>query len=190
MTDNPRDDHKIVLWVKENSHVMLFCRQSLLQLRSHSYFLSHTLMGSIYLCHMDLSLVASCNGVMTKRLMVPRRNQEPTMVHTWLSCSARAGIVVNSCDPLWDYTDVLSFVDLISKWSRHFVSICRDILTKSIFKYPVRFHLMNLRLSPALGVTCFSTLKILIQISGRDSFKGGRLWHPRCQFRVMSGDLS
>jgi hypothetical protein len=66
-------------------------------------------MGSIYLCHMDLSLVASGNGVMTKRLMVPRRNREPTMMHTWLSCSARAGIAVDSRDPLRDYTDVLFF---------------------------------------------------------------------------------
>jgi hypothetical protein len=32
-----------------------------------------------------------------------------------LSCSARAGIAVNSRDPLRDYTDVLSFVDIISK---------------------------------------------------------------------------
>jgi hypothetical protein len=45
--------------------VMLFCQQSLLQLRSHSYFLSHTLMGSIYLCYVDFSLVAFGNGVMT-----------------------------------------------------------------------------------------------------------------------------
>jgi hypothetical protein len=65
--------------------------------------------------------------------MVPRRNREPTMVHTWLSCSARAGIMVNSCDPLWDYTDVLSFVNILSEWSLHFVSACRDILSKSIF---------------------------------------------------------
>jgi hypothetical protein len=33
-------------------------------------------------------------------------------------------------------------------------------------------------------------LKILIRISGRDSFKGGRLWHPRCQFCVTPRDLS
>jgi hypothetical protein len=58
-------NHKIILWVEENSHVMLFCQQSLLQLRSHSYFLSHTLMGSIYLCYVDFSLVAFGNGVMT-----------------------------------------------------------------------------------------------------------------------------
>jgi hypothetical protein len=47
--------------------------------------------------------------------MVPRRDREPTMVHTWLSCSARAGIVVNSCDPLRDYTDVPSLVDPLSE---------------------------------------------------------------------------
>ena len=31
----------------------------------------------------------------------------------------------------------------------------------------------------SLGVTCFSTLKNLIRISGRDSVKGGRVWHPQ-----------
>jgi hypothetical protein len=36
---------KIVLWVEENSHVRLFCQQSLPQLQSH--FLSHILMGCI-----------------------------------------------------------------------------------------------------------------------------------------------
>jgi hypothetical protein len=65
--------------------------------------------------------------------MVPWRNREPTMVHTWLSCLARAGIAVNSSDPLRDYTDVLSFVDILSKWSWHFVSICHGITSKSIF---------------------------------------------------------
>jgi hypothetical protein len=73
-------------------------------------------MGSIYLCHVDFSLVAFGNGIMIKRLMVPRRNREPPVgAHTRLSCSARAGIMVNSRDPLRDYTDVLSFVDILSK---------------------------------------------------------------------------
>jgi hypothetical protein len=72
-------------------------------------------MGSIYLCYVIFSLVVFGNGIMTKRSMVPRRDREPTMVHTWLSCSAHAGIVVNSCDPLRDYTDVLSFVNILSK---------------------------------------------------------------------------
>jgi hypothetical protein len=58
-------DPKIVLRVDENSHVMLFFQQSLHQLRSHSYFLSHTLMGSIYLCYVKFSLVTFGNGVMT-----------------------------------------------------------------------------------------------------------------------------
>jgi hypothetical protein len=48
--------------------------------------------------------------------MVPQRNREPPVgAHTCLSCLARAGIVVNSRDPLRDYTDVLSFVDILSK---------------------------------------------------------------------------
>jgi hypothetical protein len=79
LPNNPCGDHKIVLRVEENSHVIPFCRQTLLQLRSHSYFLSHTLMGSIYLCYVDFELVAFGNGIMTKRLMVPRRNREPPM---------------------------------------------------------------------------------------------------------------
>jgi hypothetical protein len=72
-------------------------------------------MGSIYLCYVDFILVVFSNGVVAKRPMVPRRNREPTMVHTWLSCSARVGIVVNSRDPLRDNTDVLSFVDTLSE---------------------------------------------------------------------------
>jgi hypothetical protein len=36
-------------------------------------------------------------------------------VQTWLSCLARAGIAVNSHDPLRDYTDVLSFLDALSE---------------------------------------------------------------------------
>jgi hypothetical protein len=58
-------------------------------------------MGSIYLCHVDFSLVAFGNGIMTKRLMVSRRNLEPPVsVHITLSCSACVGVTVNSRDPL------------------------------------------------------------------------------------------
>ena len=126
-------------------------------------------MGSIYLCHVDLSLVASGNGVMTKRLMVPRRNREPTMVHTWLSCSARAGIAVNSRDPLRDYTDVLSFVDTL----RMIAAFCLNMSRYSIqiyLQYLVRYPLMNLHLSSAWELHASPPLKILIRISGRDSF--------------------
>jgi hypothetical protein len=44
---------------------MLFYQQSLLQLRSHSYFLSHTLIGSIYLCYVNFLLVVFGNDVTT-----------------------------------------------------------------------------------------------------------------------------
>jgi hypothetical protein len=111
-------------------------------------------------------------------------------VHTWLSCSARAGIAVNSRDPLRDYTDVLSFVDIISKWSLHFVSTCRDILSKSIFRIlsdPISWICIHLQ--PRSYMLLHPWIS---SFESRDEilFKGGRLWHPRCQFRVMSGDLS
>jgi hypothetical protein len=48
--------------------------------------------------------------------MAPQRNREPPVgAHTWLSYSARAGSTVNSRDPLRDYTNVLSFVNILSK---------------------------------------------------------------------------
>jgi hypothetical protein len=139
----------IIKWfsmLNKNSHLMLFCQQSLLQLQSH--FLSHTLMGSIYLCYVDSSLVAFGNDITTKRPMVPRRNREPTMVHTWLSCSARAGIMVNSRDPLRDNTDVLSFVE----FSQVIAAFCLNMSRYSIqicLHYLVRYPLMNLHLSSA-----------------------------------------
>ena len=122
--------------------------------------------------------------------MVPRRDREPTMVHTWLSCSTRAGIAVNSRGPLRDYTDVLSFVDILSKWSLHFVSTCRDILSKSIFRIlsdPISWICIHLQ--PGSYMLLHPWIS---SFESRDEilFKGGRLWHPRCQFRVMSGDLS
>jgi hypothetical protein len=147
-----------------------FCQQSLLQLRSHSYFLSHTLMGSIYLCYVDFLLVVFSNGVATKRLMVPRWNREPPVgAHTRLSCSARAGIVVNSCDPLRDYTDVLSFVNILSEWSLYFVSICHDILSKSIDSILLDPISWIFHLSSVWELHASPPLKILIRISRRDS---------------------
>jgi hypothetical protein len=137
---------------------MLFCQQSLLQLRSHSYFLSHTLMGSIYLCYVDFLLVVFSNGVAIKRLMVPRQNREPTMVHTWLSCSARAGITINSRDPLQDYTDMLSFVDILSS--------DRCILSQYVAIFYPNQSLVSCQIPShkfasisSMGVTCFSTLE-------------------------------
>jgi hypothetical protein len=72
-------------------------------------------MGSVYLCYVDFSLVVFGNGVMTNDRWCRDETESILWVHTWLSCSACAGIVVNSRDPLWNYTDVLYFVDILSQ---------------------------------------------------------------------------
>jgi hypothetical protein len=45
--------------------------------------------------------------------VVPWRNRGPSVcAHTWMCCSARAGITVSSCNPLWDYVNALSWHNL------------------------------------------------------------------------------
>jgi hypothetical protein len=68
------------------------------------------------------------------------------------------------------------------------VAFCLNMSRYSVLiylQYLVRWHLMNLHLSSTWKLHASPPLKILIRISGRDSFKGGRLWHPRCLFHVM-----
>jgi hypothetical protein len=187
--DNLHVDHKIILWVEESSHVMLFCQQSLLQLWSHSYFLSLSLMGSIYLCHVDLSLVAFDNGIMTNDWWC--RDEIKSLLwctHGWAARHALVSrlIVVIHCETIWCATfcghSLKVVVAFYLNMSRCSVQI--------YLSYRVRYHLMNLHLSSAWELHASPPLKILIRISGRDSFKGGRLWHPRCLFRVMTEDLS
>jgi hypothetical protein len=53
--------------------------------------------------------------------MVPRRNRGPPVnVHTWLCCSARAGVMVSSCNPLWDYINMLSGHNLVLPCMIHY----------------------------------------------------------------------
>jgi hypothetical protein len=131
--DNLRINHKIILWVEESSYVMLFCQQSLLQLRSHLYFLSHTLMGSIYLCYVDFSLVAFGNDVMTNDWWC--RDEIESLLwartHGWAARYAlvsRLIVVIH-----YKTTPMCYLLWTLLEWSLHFVSICRDILTKSVF---------------------------------------------------------
>jgi hypothetical protein len=135
-------NRRIIMWCS-------FCQQPLLQLLSHSYFLSHTLMGSIYLCYVNFSLVTFGNGIMTKRPMVPRRNREPPVgAHTWLSYSARAGIAVNSHNPLWNYTDAV----FCGYSLKVIAAFCLNMLwcsTQIYLQYLVRPHIINLHLSLA-----------------------------------------
>jgi hypothetical protein len=115
-------------------------------------------MGSIYLCYVHFSLVAFGNGVMTKRPMVPRRNREPPMVHTWLSCSARASIAGNSCDPLRDYIAVLSFVNIILS-DRCILSQYVAVFYPNLSSVSCQIPSHEFASIFSLGVTCFSTLK-------------------------------
>ena len=58
--------HGVIMTSSRSWRVLMwcsFCQQSSLQLQSH--FLSHILIGSIYLCYMDFLLVTFGNGVMT-----------------------------------------------------------------------------------------------------------------------------
>jgi hypothetical protein len=53
--------------------------------------------------------------------MVPWRNRgPPANVHTWLCCSAQAGITVCSHNPLWDYIDMLSLHKLFLPREIHY----------------------------------------------------------------------
>jgi hypothetical protein len=117
LPDNLHGDHEIVLRVEENSHVLVFfANKSMIQLLSY-YYSSEVYSHGLHLSMSHaFSLVTFGNGVMTKCSMVPQQNREPPVgAHTWLSFSARAGIAVNGHDPLWNSTDVLSSVDILSK---------------------------------------------------------------------------
>jgi hypothetical protein len=79
---------------------------------NHSYRWSHfcilsSLPSLIVLCEISywLYLVMA----LWLKLTMPRQNRGPSVcAHTRLCCSARAGIMVSSCNPLWDYINVLS----------------------------------------------------------------------------------
>jgi hypothetical protein len=54
-----------------------------------------------------------CNGVMVKNVWY--RDETESLLYTGFCCLAHAGIEVSSHDPLWNYTDVLSSIDLSLK---------------------------------------------------------------------------
>jgi hypothetical protein len=54
-------------------------------------------------------------------LMMPRRNRGPSVcAHTRLCCSARAGIMVSSHYPLWDFINMLSWHNLFLTCEIHY----------------------------------------------------------------------
>jgi hypothetical protein len=162
---------------------MLFCQQSLLQLRAHSYFPSHTLMGSIYLCYVKFSLVASSNGIMANDWWC--RDETESLLWCTHGSAARHALVSQLIVLIHCETTMMCYLLWIFSQSdrcilSQYVAMFYPNLSSVYCQIPSHeFHL-----SPAWELHASPPLKILIRISGRDSFKGGRLWHPRCQFRV------
>ena len=155
--DDLRVDHKIVLWVEENSHVMLFCQQSLPQLQSH--FLSHILKGSIYLCYVNFLLVAFGNDVMTNDWWC-RDETESLMwarTHGWATRHAlvsRLIVVIHyetilMCYLLWTFSQ--SGRGILSQY----VTVFGPNLSSVSCKIPSHEFASIF----SLGVTCFSTLE-------------------------------
>jgi hypothetical protein len=146
---------------------MLFCQQSLLQLQSH--FLSHTLMGSIYLCYVESSLVTFGNGVMTNDWWC--RDETESLLwctHGWAARHALVSwliVVIHYetilvCYLLWILSQVITAFCLNMPW--YSIQI--------YLHYLIRSHLIILHLSPAWELHASPPFKILIRISGRDSF--------------------
>jgi hypothetical protein len=167
--NNLRVNHKIILRVDENSHVMLFCQQSLLQLRSYSYFLSHTLTGSIYLFYVNFSFVAFGNGIMTNDWWCHDETESLLWcTHGRVARHARVSwlIVVIHYETilmwclLWTFSQVITAFCLnMSRYS-----------TQIYLQYLVKSHLMKLHISSTWELHVSPPLKIPIRISGRDSF--------------------
>jgi hypothetical protein len=156
--DNLCVNHKIILWVEENFHVMLFCQQSLLQLRSHSYLLSHTLMGSNYRCYVNFLLVAFGNGVMTNDWWC--RDETESLLwctHGWAVRHAqvsRSIVVIHygttpMCCVLWTF----------SQSGRGILSQYVAIFYPNLSSVSCQMTSHEFASIFSLGVTCFSTLK-------------------------------
>jgi hypothetical protein len=146
-------------------------------------------MGSIYLCCINFLLVAFGNGVMTNDWWC--RDETESLLwctHGWAARHALVSrlIVVSITRLYW--------CAIFCGYSLRMVAaFCLDMSRYSnqiCLQYLVRYPLIILHLSSVWELHASPPLNILIRISGRDSFKGGRLWHPRYQFCVTSRDLS
>jgi hypothetical protein len=135
-----------------------FCRQSLLQLRSHSYFLSHTLMGSIYLCHVVFSLVMFSNGVRLNDWWCHDETESLLWcTHGWASRHAlvsRLIVVVHYETILMCY---LSWI--FSQSDRCILSQYVAIFYPNLSSVSCQIPSREFASIFSLGVTCFSTLK-------------------------------
>jgi hypothetical protein len=153
-----------------------FCQQSLLQLRSHSYFLSHTLMGSIYLCYVDFSLVTFGNGVMTNDRWC--RDETESLLwctHGWAARHAQVSWLIVVIH--YGTTPRSYLLWTFSQSDRHilsqYVAICYPNLSSVSFHIPLmNLHLSSvwkLHASPPLRVLFESRDEILLRGEGCDT---------------------
>jgi hypothetical protein len=156
--DNLRINHKIILSVEESSHVMLFCQQSLLQLRSHSYFLSHTLMGSIYLCYVDFSWVMFGNGIMTNDWWC--RDETESLLWCTHGWAARHALVSRLIVVIHYGTTPRSYLLwTFSQSDRHILSQYVAMFCSTLSPVSCQIPSHEFTSIIGLGVTCFSTLE-------------------------------
>jgi hypothetical protein len=167
----PHIKYRINLWLiipvmikkgfSELKKILMWCsfgQQSLLQLRSQSYFLSHTLMGSIHLCYVDFSLVTIGNGVMTNDRWC-RDDTESLLwcTHGWAARHAlvsRLIVVIHygtilMCYLLWT----------LSQNDRCILSRYVAIFYPNLSSVSGQIPSHEFASISSLGVTCFSTLK-------------------------------
>jgi hypothetical protein len=135
-----------------------FGQQSLLQLRSDSYFLSHSLMGSIYLCYVNFSLVTFGNGVMTNDRWC--RDETESLLwctHGWAvryALVSRLIVVIHyktilMCYLLW----------IFSQSDRCILSQHAAIFYPNLSFVSCQIPSHEFASISSLGVTCFSTLE-------------------------------
>jgi hypothetical protein len=137
---------------------MLFCQQSLLQLRSHSYFLSHTLTGSIYLCYVNFSFVVFGNGIMTNDWWC--RDETESLLwctHGWATRHAlvsRLIVVIH-----YGTTPMCCVLWTLSQSGRGILSQYVTVLRPNLFSVSCQMTFHEFASIFSLGVTCFSTLE-------------------------------
>jgi hypothetical protein len=136
--------------------VKLCCQQSLLQLQSP--FLSHTLMGSIYLCYVEFSLVMFGNGVMTNDWWC--RDETESLLwctHGWAARHAlvsRLIVVIH-----YKTTPMCYLLWTLSQNDRCILSQHAAIFYPNLSPVSCQIPSHKFASISNLGVTCFSTLK-------------------------------
>jgi hypothetical protein len=163
---------------------MLFCHQSLLQLQSH--FLSDTLMGSIYLCYVDFSLVAFGNGIMTNDWWC--RDETESLLwctHGWAARHALVSwliVVIHyetilMCYLLW----------IFSQSDRCILSQHAAIFYPNLSSSSCQIPPHELASIISLGVTCFSALEDPHSNLGTRFFLRGKAVTPQVSVSCYVG---